>query len=92
MTWHDKHPCKKCGVGYGDCSRSGVRMCCMYCGHPTRWQPNPWTSQDLREMWAGEEMPEFAREALAKLVKEESSAPADSNHPVEELSGVSPYL
>lgn len=50
--WIDKHPCANCDEGYGRCAQGWVfnTRCCATCAHPSRWEPNPWTSEDLEEM------------------------------------------
>lgn len=54
--WMSKHPCTGCGAGYGDCIQglrgpvAGMTMCCKKCDHPTRWQPDPYTAEDMKEM------------------------------------------
>jgi len=50
--WRRKHPCAKCGAGYGECL-SGLKSnlkCCQECSHPGRWKPNPYTAEDYEEM------------------------------------------
>ncbi len=49
-----KHPCTGCGTGYGECAQGLAvnLLCCRACGHPTRWQPEPWTVEDLAEIAA----------------------------------------
>jgi len=53
-TYQKKHPCAGCGVGYGECAQGAVvsMMCCPSCSHPSRWEDNPWTEEDLAEMKA----------------------------------------
>lgn len=50
--WMQKHPCKSCSQGYGICATAANNSlkCCRNCEHPTRWEPNPWTAEDLTEM------------------------------------------
>ena len=50
--WMNKHPCRACGVGYGECAQGHLHslMCCKDCAHPTRWQPDPYTAEDYAEM------------------------------------------
>jgi len=46
-----KHPCV-CGTGYGECAQGALisMQCCVDCNHPSRWEANPWTAEDLAEM------------------------------------------
>jgi hypothetical protein len=74
-TWMLKHPCVSCGQGYGLCSQTWTMslQCCKDCSHPTRSQPDPWTADDLEEMWAGrDDVPPQVVESIARL----RSAPA----------------
>lgn len=51
-AWMGKHPCVGCGVGYGECSQ-GYKMslmCCKRCNHPTRWDRDPYTAEEIEEM------------------------------------------
>lgn len=44
-----KHPCESCQTGYGFCAQGFAvgSKCCEACSHPTRWEPNPWSAEDL---------------------------------------------
>lgn len=69
--WMLKHPCESCGRGYGLCAQ-GLQhslMCCKTCSHPTRWQPGPWTVDEIKEMWEGLDMPENVQRYLADQIK-----------------------
>lgn len=67
--WMTKHPCPSCGTGYGMCAQGAVHslQCCKECSHPGRWASDPWTADDLIEMWEGQEMPEWTKQTLARL-------------------------
>jgi hypothetical protein len=68
-TWMTKYPCTYCETGYGFCAE-GLRhslMCCANCDHPGRWVENPWTADEIVEMWEGREMPEGVKQGLAHL-------------------------
>jgi hypothetical protein len=69
--WMAKYPCPSCGAGYGQCrsfAASGL-MCCKECSHPDykAAQPDPWTAEELVEMWKGRDMPEYIAKEVAKL-------------------------
>jgi hypothetical protein len=54
-AWMDKHPCTNCGTGYGECAQGLVisMMCCRGCEHPSRWQPDAYTAEELAEIRQG---------------------------------------
>lgn len=73
--WMKKHPCTGCGEGYGLCTQ-GLKhnlKCCNNCEHPSRWEEDPWTSDEYREMWAGQNMPPTAEVSLRKIIKQENN-------------------
>lgn len=50
--WMNKHTCEICGTGYMECAQ-GLALnlqCCAGCNHPGRWQPEPYTVEELAEM------------------------------------------
>jgi hypothetical protein len=57
-AWMAKYPCESCGTGRGACSglwRANLQ-CCPTCKH----EPlplDPWTFEELTEMWEGKEKP-----------------------------------
>lgn len=69
--WMAKYPCPNCGAGYGQCHEGALvnLQCCNDCQHPgyRASQPNPWTADELDEMWAGREMPEYIEREVRKL-------------------------
>ncbi len=68
-AWMSKHPCAVCGTGYGFCAQYALSSmkCCKGCAHPTRWADDPYTRDDLIEMWEGREMPEAVRRKVASV-------------------------
>lgn len=68
-SWMSKHTCTSCGAGYGICAQGAIHslMCCAACEHPDRWTADPWTVEDLVEMWAGQEMPEWVKRKVAEM-------------------------
>ena len=70
-----KYPCAACDTGYGFCAE-GLRhslMCCSDCNHPEyKLTLDPWTADELVEMWEGREMPEHVRQGLERLRRRES--------------------
>jgi hypothetical protein len=75
--WMKKHPCLNCGEGYGICSQGAIHslMCCDFCSHPSRWEPNPWTSAEYIAMWNGKEMPPMVQGSLRQIIERESKSP-----------------
>ena len=69
--WMAKYPCQSCGAGYGQCREGALAnlQCCKDCAHPeyAAAQPEPWTADELEEMWAGREMPEYVARSVRKL-------------------------
>ena len=53
--WWKKHPCKLCGTGYGACIQGLPHnlMCCVGCDHPSRWTPDPYTDDEIKEAMMG---------------------------------------
>jgi hypothetical protein len=69
-VWMSKHPCVTCGKGYGYCAQflKFNKMCCAGCKHPTRWKPNPYTDEEILEMWIGhEDIPPYVEEIRQRL-------------------------
>lgn len=51
--WH-KHACVGCDTGYLFCVQglaSGLK-CCKSCDHPTRWEFEPYTPEEIEDLWA----------------------------------------
>lgn len=63
-----KHPCEGCGAGYVECAQwhEFDAMCCGNCGHPTRWVEDPYTVDEVVEMWEGREKPPHVERWLAE--------------------------
>ena len=71
--WMRKHPCEACGTGYGACAQGlgvGV-MCCASCSHPGRWQPDPYTADEIVESWGARELDDFTKRAVRRLREKE---------------------
>lgn len=50
-AWRKKHKCQWCAIGYGDCQRGYLTntKCCAQCEHPTRWEAEPYTPEEIEQ-------------------------------------------
>lgn len=48
------------------------KMCCKECNHPGRWAKDPWTADDMREMWDGHEIPTYITKEIRRLERDGS--------------------
>lgn len=74
--WYAKHPCVVCGAGYGECVQEPGYKCCKGCEHPSRWIDEPWTVEEVEEMWEGRERPPHV---VAWLAERQAAAPSSGS-------------
>ena len=69
QPWMYKHPCTACDTGYGFCAEGLFHnlKCCKDCDHPSRWQENAYTKEDILDMWVGREMPDHVKKRLEQM-------------------------
>lgn len=67
-AWMAKYPCKSCGTGRGNCAE-GLSLglqCCATCEHEPL-PADPWTLEELTEMWDGKVKPPHVVAAMDRL-------------------------